>query len=77
MKDKIIGRLGYNKYENRFGILVMDLWQVEGLHCGECLEVWVNDEWINDRIEMSTKDGWYLVNTKFKGDDLEYLKVRY
>lgn len=35
-----------------------------GLHCGECMEVLIDDEWIPTRIEM--REGWYLVgiNTK-------------
>ena len=74
--DKIIGRLGYNLITERFGILVMDLWEVDGLPCGATLEVFVNNEWIADRIEM-TRGKYYLVNTKIKDDDLEGLKVRY
>lgn len=30
-----------------------------GLHCGECLDVLIDGEWIPTRIEMD--DGWYLV----------------
>ena len=74
--DKIIGRLGYNLITERFGILAMDLWEVDGLHCGATLEVFINGEWVKDRIEM-TRGKYYLVNTKIKDDDLEGLKVRY
>ena len=72
------GRLGYNQQNDRYGILSMDLWENDGLHCGETLEVKINDEWKADRIEYSHKNQeWYLVHSKIKGDDLEYLQVRY
>lgn len=71
------GILGYNYHEKRYGVLNnLDLWEVEGLHCGEGLEVLVNNEWIKTRIELSSSNGWYLVGTQLKGDDLEGLKVR-
>lgn len=77
MKNKIIGKLGYNLITERFGILSkMDLWEVDGLHCGASFEVFVNDEWVADRIEMS-KGKYYLVNSKIIDDDLEGLKVRF
>lgn len=75
--DKIIGRLGYNLITERFGILnKMDLWEVNGLHCGATLDVFINNEWIKDRIEM-TRGKYYLVNSKIYDEDLEGLKVRY
>lgn len=43
-----------------------------GLHCGTCLDVLVNDEWVPTRIEMGT--GWYLVGVKT--DRLPGLTVR-
>ena len=77
MKNKTIGKLGYNLITERFGILSkMDLWEVDGLHCGSSFEVLVNDEWVADRIEMS-KGKYYLVNSKISDDDLEGLKVRF
>ena len=73
-----MARLGYNQENNRYGILSMDLWENEGLHCGDKVEVKINDEWVIDRIEYSHKNQeWYLVHSKLKGDDLEYLQVRY
>ena len=33
------GRLGYNSYNKRYGLLSSDLWIDTGFHCGECLEV--------------------------------------
>lgn len=76
---KSIGKISFNYYNNRYGILNnMNLWHNDGLHCGECLEVFVNGKWIKDRIEMrwnSENDEYYLVNTKIT--ELEGLKVKY
>ena len=43
-----------------------------GLHCGECLDILINGDWVSTRIEMG--DGWYL--TGIKTDNLEGLIVR-
>ena len=43
-----------------------------GLHCGECMEVLVDEKWVPTRIEMG--DGWYLVGVKT--DRLQGLTVR-
>lgn len=76
--EKITGILGYNYEEERMGILSFDLWVKDGLHCGETLEVLIDDEWVSDRIEYSSRTKeWYLVNTKLSGDQLERLKVKY
>lgn len=40
------GRLGYNSYNKRYGLLSSDLWIDPGFHCGECLEVLVDDQWV-------------------------------
>ena len=32
------GRLGYNSVNDRYGLLVSDLWEHSGFHCGEGLE---------------------------------------
>lgn len=76
--EKITGILGYNYEEKRMGILSFDLWVKDGLHCGECLEVLIDDEWVSDRIEYSSRTKeWYLVKTKLSGDQLERVKVKY
>lgn len=76
---KSIGKISFNYENNRYGILnSMNLWYNDGLHCGECLEVFINGEWIKDRIEMrwnSENNEYYLVNTKIT--ELEGLKVKY
>lgn len=74
----IEGRLGFNSSNDRYGVLVSDLWEDSGLHCGECLEVFVDDCWISSRIEMkwtNEENYWYLVGTPYYGN-LEYVRVR-
>lgn len=71
----IRGRLGYNSQNKRYGLLVSDLWEHEGFHCGEGLEVLVGDEWVQTRMEMSIDREWYLVDTPYHGD-LEYIQAR-
>ena len=43
-----------------------------GLHCGECMDVLIEEEWIPTRIEMG--EGWYLVG--IHTDRLAGLTVR-
>ena len=38
------GRLGYNSSNDRYGLLASDLWIDTGFHCGEGLEVLVDDK---------------------------------
>ena len=81
------GRLGYNGSNDRYGLLVHDLWEIEGFHCGDTLEVWDSEgeRWIPTRMEMHyvpqgfpkrKNTGWYLVGTDYEGDALEGLTVR-
>lgn len=72
----IEGRLGYNRENGRYGLLVTDLWKVEGFHCGQQITVKVNGKWIDTRFEMNHRNQWYLVDTDLVGDDLEFLKAR-
>lgn len=62
-EKKIEGRLGYNSENGRYGLLVSDLWEHTGFHCGECLEVKVDDKWVKTRMEMDIDRNWYLVDT--------------
>ena len=55
------GRLGYNSYNKRYGLLSSDLWIDTGFHCGEYLEVLLDDEWFQTRMEMNPAREWYLV----------------
>ena len=61
------GRLGYNSYNKRYGLLSSDLWIDTGFHCGECLEVLLDDEWVQTRMEMNPAREWYLVGTPYGG----------
>ena len=74
-EKKIEGRLGFNSQNGRYGFLGSDLWQHTGFHCGECLEVKVDDKWIQTRMEMDINRQWYLVDTPYSGD-LEYVWAR-
>lgn len=74
-EKKIEGRLGYNSDNDRYGLLVSDLWKHTGFHCGECLEVRVADEWVKTRMEMDVNRNWYLADTPYTGD-LEYVRAR-
>ena len=70
---RIPGRLGYNTQNNRYGLLNSDLWEHEGFHCGECLDIWdeENEQWIPTRMEMSFDNEWYLVGTAYRGGLIE------
>ena len=72
------GILRYNNSNDRYGLLVMDLWHIEDFHCGETLEIWDSDyeQWISTRMEMRYPNVWYLVDTKYSGESLEGLKAR-
>lgn len=75
----IEGRLGYNGANNRYGLLVSDLWEHEGFHCGEPVQVRIDGEWVDSRFEMSWESGvgeWYLVGTDISGKDIEYTRAR-
>ncbi len=69
------GRLGYNSSNERYGLLSSDLWIDTGFHCGEGLEVLVDDKWVQTRMEMNLAREWYLVGTPYCGD-LEYVQAR-
>lgn len=74
-KNYIIGRLGYNDSNKRYGLLVMDLWEDTGFHCGEGLEVEVDGKWVKTTMEMNPAKEWYLVGTPYCGN-LEYVRAR-
>ena len=52
------GRLGYNSSNDRYGLLASDLWIDTGFHCGEGLEVLVDDKWVRTRMEMNPAREW-------------------
>ena len=71
----ITGKLGYNPKTKRYGLLVADLWEHTGLHCGELLEIKVDDAWLKTRMEMNPKRQWYLTDTPYCGN-LENIQAR-
>ena len=75
----ITGRLGYNVTNERYGLLVSNRWEIEGIHCGQTLEVFVDGRWIPTRMEIAWNQGgrhWYLVDTPYYGD-LGNVKARF
>lgn len=75
----IEGRLGYNCENDRYGLLVSDLWEDNGFHCGECLQVQIDGEWVDTSMEMDWSTGrgvWYLTGTDIRGEDIEYTRAR-
>ena len=65
------GRLGYNGKNKRYGLLISDLWEKDGFHCGNHMEVCLNGEWIPTQIEMDSKEQWYLTGTGKAGTEIE------
>jgi len=53
MAEILRGRLGFNSSNKRYGLLIADLWEDTGFHCGECMEVFVDDDWVQTRMEFS------------------------
>ena len=77
-KGYLRGRLGYNMQNQRYGLLVMDCWEVNGFSWGQPLEVKVNGRWKKTRMEMDWSTGqglWYLVDTPYFAN-LEYIEAR-
>ena len=75
----IEGRLGYNHQNERYGLLVSDLWEHEGFHCGEPIQIYKDDKWIDTTFEMDWSTGrgiWYLTGTDIAGIEIEYIKAR-
>ena len=66
------GTLIYDKKTDRFDIRYDLTTYYGGLHCGDCLDVFVNGRWVPTRIEMSDK--WYLVG--IDTEDIAGLRVR-
>lgn len=64
------GLLHYNPLNQRF--YIQDGARLnEELHCGDTLEVFVNDEWIPTRIECERENNtpqWYLIDTDIRNN---------
>lgn len=71
------GRLGYDETAGRYGLLISDLYEGRFFHCGDRLQVELDGNWIDTRIEMEHPSWtWYLVGTGLKGSDLEGIRAR-
>lgn len=35
----LMGIMGYNSQNDRYGLLVMDLWEIDGFHCGDRVSI--------------------------------------
>ena len=58
MAEKWIqGILGYNHKNDRYGLLVTDLWEIDGFSCGNRLQVEIAGEWIDTHMEMDWSTG--------------------
>lgn len=55
------GKLIYNFENNRFGIWDGNDWEHPGFHCGEPVEVLINNSWERTRFETDKDGEWYLV----------------
>lgn len=70
------GKLFYDRSSGRYSFLYGDEGEKRdygGIHCGECMEVKLNDIWVPTRMEMAEK--WYLVG--LPGLVLADLEVRF
>lgn len=79
----INGYLWYNTDEGRYGIIdSSDLLVYDGLHCGACMDVFVEEsqKWVPVRLEYASPSarvlsrGWYLVG--LNAAKLDGLKIR-
>jgi len=66
------GILKYNPENERMGIQKGGFWIYSGFHCGDVMEVKIDNEWQHKRIEYYEKT-WFLVDY---GEDIEGLEVR-
>lgn len=66
------GALVYDGQTGRYDIRFGPEEYYGGVHCGQCLDVWVKGRWVPTRMEM--RSDWYLVGV-YEGD-LSGLRVR-
>lgn len=72
------GRLGYNRETKRLSLLIGDLFEYD-FHCGDTLQIEINDKWETTRVEMKGENNWYLVGIKSSLDTLwgNMVKINY
>ena len=58
----IEGRLYYRSDLGRYGLMSHGKWVVEGFHCGDHLDVWIDGRWVPTRVEMTADEDWYLAD---------------
>ena len=58
----LAGILGYNANTDRFGLLVMDLWEIDGIGLGQPMEVLIDGTW--------KKPAWICVMTERLADEV-------
>lgn len=56
------GILFLNNETDRYDILFDNGTTYDGLHCGECFEIYIEKEWKSTRIEYGSY--WFLVGIK-------------
>ncbi len=58
----IKGVLGYNSSNDCYGLLACDLWEIDGFHCGDALDVWDYDrsEWRSSYGANSEKTQFFF-----------------
>ena len=82
------GTLAYNPETDRFGLLVWDLWEIDGIGCGQPMEVLIDGVWKKTRMDMCDCNNtgrrglWYLKDTLYKEHglwpfDLDGASVRF
>ena len=73
VKKFIEGYLAYNPANGRYGLLISDLWQNKGFHCGEEMYILTDGRWKKTAIEMKPDGTWYLVGYSGK---MDFLKIK-
>lgn len=72
------GVLSYNFEVRRFCLYETEEGRMvyPGFHCGETLEVFVDDEWKPTRFEMNSEGKWCLVNMPYTEIEIEGMRAR-
>jgi hypothetical protein len=61
------GIMIYDFQQKRYDVRFSDMTVYGGLHCGECFDVRINNEWKPTRIEYDHKEeDWYLQGLKIE-----------
>lgn len=68
------GALIFDEERSRYNIRFDIDKYYNGLHCGECFDVFVGGKWKPTRIEIGSD--WYLVDVNTNGSRLDGLMVR-